>query len=35
MIMARSLLLAYFIILKLEETIAKSDRSNEIGTKLD
>ena len=30
MIMARSLLLSYLIILKLEETIAKSDRSKEI-----
>ena len=30
MIMARSLLLDDFIILKLEETIAKSDKSKEI-----
>ena len=30
MIMAKSLLEAYFIILKLEETIAKGSRSKEI-----
>ena len=30
MIMARSLLQAYFIILKLEEIITKSDKSKEI-----
>ena len=33
MVMARSLLHAYLIILKLEETIAKCDRSKEIWTK--
>ena len=32
MIMARNLLKAYFIILKLEETIAKRNRSKEIRT---